>query len=175
MKKATLIKIIIIIVLVIGIVVYLNLMNKKASNNTIYLKEKNVKIKIDNSRSLNDELGREESDYKTFTIKADKINSNTANYEIYVKQINSTNSINERYVKLYLEDSNNKRPLLSKPLIFGNLKTADNDLEARQLYKGSIIKNQDIKLNIRMWLADTYTVNNTNKNFEVLVGVSIIK
>ena len=51
--------------MIMEISVWLNLMNKKASNNTIYLKEKNVKIKINNSRSLNDELGREESDYKT--------------------------------------------------------------------------------------------------------------
>ena len=174
MKKTIFIKIVIIVLLIVGIVVYLNLINKKINNNKIYIKEKNIKLKIDNSRSLSDELGMKQSNYKTFTIKTDKLNSNNVDYEIYVKQINSTNSINERYVKLYLEDSNNKIPLI-KPLTFGSLKTSDNDLEARQLYKGNIIKNQDIKLNIRMWLADTYTVNNTNKNFEVLVGVGIIK
>lgn len=175
MKKTIYIKIFIIVLLVIGIIVYLNLSNKKDNNNDIYLKEKNVKLKIDNFRSLSDELGIKESSNKTFTIKADRLNSNNVNYEIYIKQINSTNSINERYVKLYLEDFNTKRPLLSKPLTYSSLKTSENDMEARQLYKGSIMKNQDIKINIKMWLADTYTVNNTNKEFEILVGIGIIK
>ena len=92
----------------------------------------------------------------------------------YIKQINTVNSINEKYIKVYLTEKNTKKPLINRPISFAKLLSSSRDIDARQIYIGSIRSKDVINIKLNMWLADTYTINSENKSFEVMVGVNVL-
>ena len=137
-----------------------------------------VTLKIDNSSPISDELGIKkdgvDDGYQDFSIKSFDMNKKSSKYEIYVKQINSINSINGDYIKLYLSEKNTNRPL-TKVLVFGKLNLSTMDMDSRKLYVGTIKKGETINLNLKMWLSDNYTISNEKRNFEIILGVRIVE
>lgn len=141
-------------------------------------------IKINNSSPLTDSLGKkikESSDgkyYGEFSVSASDLPNGKVDYEIYIKNINSTNSISTNYVKILLTDSKNKNLLGYKNgrvLTFNDLKVSNNNLDSKQLYKATIKDGQVHTYKLRMWLSDTYNVTNENLEFKINLFVKIVK
>ena len=181
MKKLNYREIFIIVMLIIVLLVVLLLCftKKSTSNkNVLSLETKKSNLEIKNSLTMSYEMGKNKekgNGYSNFIIKADKLKDKEVKYEIYLKQINSVNSINPKYIKLYLTEKSTNRALLKKPVTFDSLKLAKTDIGAKQIYTGSIKKKELISLELKMWLADTYTINSEEKSFEIMVGVGIIE
>ena len=78
----------------------------------VILDKDNIILKIDNSSPLSDELGvnktKGDIGYVDFSIKALNMSRNSSKYEIYVKQINSSTSINGNYNKNCKDNIMNK-------------------------------------------------------------------
>lgn len=182
MKKLNYREIFIIVMTIIALLAisFLIINNKTVGSKKdfLYLETKKSNLKINNSQTVSDKIGIDKksgSGYANFIIKADKLKSDEIEYEIYVKQINSVNSINKKYVKLYLTEKSMNRGLIDKPKTFDSLKVAKTDMNARQIYSGKIKKKEKINLELKMWLADTYTITNEKKNFEIIYGINVIK
>ena len=168
----------VILVFVLGLVgfFFLNISHKPVKSK-IELVSKYKNLKIDNSLPISDEIAinktNDEDGYLDFSIKSLSMNGNGSKYEVYVKQINSVNSINGNYIKLYLSEKNTNRPL-TKYEVFNSLPLSSFDMESRKLYRGTIKKGETINLNLRMWLSDNYTISNEKRNFEIVLGVRTI-
>lgn len=181
MKKLNYREIFIIVMLIIVLLVVslLCFTKKNTSNkNVLSLETKESNLKIKNSLTVSDEIGKNNkkgSGYSNFIVKADKLKDKAVKYEIYLKQVNSVNAINPKYIKLYLTEKSTNRSLLEKPVTFDSLKLARTDIGAKQIYTGNIKKNESISFELKMWLADTYTINSEEKSFEIMVGVGIIE
>ena len=176
MKKRNILYFIIFILLVLACFCFIlknNNRNKIAK--VEILNNDNISLKIDNSTPISDDLGIKLKDGNLeFSIKSSDMNVNSTKYEIFIKQINSVNSINADYIKLYLNEKDSDRPFTKKPEIFTNLNISNSDVNSRNLYIGTIKKNEKIKFRLRMWLTDNYTANNEKKNFEIILGVKVI-
>ncbi|MBE6157723.1 MAG: hypothetical protein E7160_02900 [Firmicutes bacterium] len=160
----------VILIFIMGFVVFLFISNQSGDAVVNFVDKKDITIKIDNSSPISDEIAIEKNDGEKFSIKSFY---GSTKYEIYVKQINSLNSINADYIKLYLCEGSSNRPL-TDVLIFNDLKVSNSNMDSRSLYVGNIRKNEVIKLNLKMWLSDNYTISNEKRNFEVVVGVRAI-
>ena len=168
--------IIIMVVLMIGSIAFITLHKKSNKKDHLYLTG-TTKLKINNSTALTDNIGKKETskDYSiNFKVNGDKLKSKKVKYEIFIKQINTVNTINEKYIKVYLTEKNTKKPLINRPISFAKLLSSSRDIDARQIYIGSIRSKDVINIKLNMWLADTYTINNENKSFEVMVGVNVL-
>ena len=163
----------IILLLISGVYYFFN--NKHREGTVKFVDQNKVYLKIDNTMPLNDKSAIKKSAYVDFSIKSFDIVGNSIKYELYAKSINGVNSINSDYIKLNLFEQTTNRPLMKEPIVFSDLKILDDNVNSKQLYSGSIKKNETIKFRVRMWLADNYTVNNEKKNFEIALGVRAIK
>lgn len=164
-------------ILMIFSIVLLLVNNKKVNKKDYLYITGNTKLKISNSTPMSDNIGKKNKskDYSiNFKINGDKLISKKVKYEIFLKQINSVNYINDQYIKVYLTENNTNKPLINKPISFNKLLGSNKDIDAKQLYMGSIKKGEIISVNYKMWLADTYTINNEKKDFEVMLGVNIL-
>jgi len=160
----------VILIFIIGCFVFLSLSNQSSEAVVSFIDKKDIILKIDNSSPISDELAIEKNGGEKFSIKSFY---GSTKYEIYVKQINSLNSISADYIKLYLCEGSSNRPI-TDVLVFNDLKVSNSNMDSRRLYVGNIRKNEVIKFNLKMWLSDNYTISNEKRNFEVVVGVRAI-
>lgn len=151
--------------------------DKHEKSKVEFVGENDVVLKVDNALPLSDELGIKktsgDSGVVNFSLKSSHMNKKSSKYEIYVKQINSSNSINSNYIKLYLSEDRTNRPLTGS-LVYSDLKVSSADTKSRRLYVGTIKKNEIINFNLKMWLSDNYTVSNESRFFEIVLGVDVI-
>ena len=112
---------------------------------------------------------------KEFTYKNEY--STDINYQVYLKKnskCSGNNEIGNEFVNLYLTDSNdnalngftnNKLPTYS------SLSVIDDLPDSKLLYSGIIKSNSSMKLKLRAWVSDLYSLGNDNKciSFDIYV------
>ena len=112
---------------------------------------------------------------KEFTYKNEY--STDINYQVYLKKnskCSGKNEIGNEFVNLYLTDSNdnalngftnNKLPTYS------SLSVIDDLPDSKLLYSGIIKSNSSMKLKLRAWVSDLYSLGNDNKciSFDIYV------
>lgn len=138
-----------------------------------YLESDTNIIKINNALPISDEVGRKQSEYFDFTLKATIAGTTTINYDLYAKEIPVQNGLDYRDVKLYLEELNgNEYKSVLEPKTYSM-----NDEKGMLLYSSSFVNGENKKniiskkYRFRMWLADSYKYDDVSRSFKVKVNV----
>lgn len=187
-KKVIIVCVSLLIVIISALVfctsLFFNNDNKKAS--IVFSYNNNSELIISNTSPITDELGKnidfksneDKIVYSEFSISSDMVGYDKIDYEIYAKEINTSNAISSNYIKVYLTEANTDRALINanskRVKTFDELLNSSSDEDAKRLYKGTLEKGEVEDFKFRMWLADTYTVSNELKNFEINLYVKVI-
>lgn len=97
-------------------------------------------------------------------------------YEIFLTEINKTKSIDGSYIKLYLTDTKDvpfEKFSYEKVPTFNSLSNLDDLSSSKILYSGTIFKKNHQRFRLRMWLSDSYSLNQELNKFGVSVGVRL--
>ena len=97
-------------------------------------------------------------------------------YEIFLTKKNNTKNIDGNYIKLYLTDSNDvpfEKFSFDYVPTFYTLKEISGLKDTKLLYTGTIYKKNHQKFRLRMWLSDSYSLNQELEKFGVSVGVRL--
>ncbi len=124
-------------------------------------------ISIDNYR-------KDVTGYVEFEVKSnidDKVK-----YEIYLIKGKKDIEVPEKFVKVYLTDSEDN-PLKYfedvKVPTYYDLKLASNDASGKLIYSGSLKERASQKFKFRMWVADTYELTADELRFSAKLKVSV--
>lgn len=141
-----------------------------------------VLLKIQNKLPLSDSLGKsylgEESEekiqkYMKFTIE-NHTNLDKEFVLLLDKQTVSDPVIDEKYIKIYLTDEDDL-PLEGfegEPVpTFNTLYAYSKKPSSRVLYRGIISKNSSLTYQLRMWLADTYSLKSDKESFFIKMNI----
>lgn len=97
-------------------------------------------------------------------------------YEIFLTELNKKKSIDGSYIKLYLTDTKDVPfEKFSSDIIpnFHSLSNLDDLSSSKILYSGNIFKKNHQRFRLRMWLSDSYSLNQELNEFGVSVGVRL--
>lgn len=161
---------------------------KQGTNNNIInagavlfsFNEKSNVINMQNTYPMTDEIGKKlsgDGEYFEFTIST-KIESNEIKrltYEITLTPIETSNTLDEKYVRVYLEEdgkavSINKNEVNSfKSLPDSTLDLRKND--SKQLYKKTVSSGALHTYKFRMWVDEDYNVDNVSRVFKCYLYV----
>ena len=137
-------------------------------------------ISLKNALPMKDEVGKKlqkydnKSGYFDFTVSYDNTSSSArpVSYEIYITP-SENNTLDGKYVKIYLTDENDL------PLYDNGVKTFDQleeakttDDNSKQLYYNSFTKSGKKKFRLRIWLSENYPIDNESKSFKLKVNVN---
>jgi len=141
-------------------------------------------ITIENKLPISDEIGKhyegygmEENieGYSTFSI-TNPIDRKIT-YEIYLtKQDSNIKTIKSNYVKFYLTDENNnpyKGFDQNKMVNYHDLYILNDKPGSVLLYRSTLMGNKTAKFKLRMWLSDSYGINQEKENFSVDIDARI--
>ena len=135
---------------------------------------------MQNTYPMTDEIGKKlsgDGEYFEFTIST-KIESNkikSLTYEITLTSIITTNTLDEKYVRVYLEEdgkavSINKNEVNSfKSLPDSTLDLRKND--SKQLYKKTVSSGALHTYKFRMWVDEDYNIDNVSRVFKCYLYV----
>lgn len=130
-------------------------------------------INLSNFSPISDSLGKkisvDDNGFLSFSVFSSR-KTNTK-YEIYLKPVINSNTISLDYVKFYLTDGKTDNSLLNKVGVIGKLDNSSLNDNYKVLYTGVLRENEILSFNFRVWVADTYSVTNMDKNLEFVVGV----
>ena len=97
-------------------------------------------------------------------------------YEIVLKSDDSLSTINDRFVKIYVTDDNDKpiNDFYSGMVpTFYDLKVSETDPGAKVIYSG-VLKNKNVsKIRVRMWVADNHEISFNSLVFSTKLDVNI--
>ena len=161
---------------------------KQGTNNNIInagavlfsFNEKSNVINMQNTYPMTDEIGKKlsgDGEYFEFTIST-KIESNkikSLTYEITLTSIITANTLDEKYVRVYLEEdgkavSINKNEVNSfKSLPDSTLDLRKND--SKQLYKKTVSSGALHTYKFRMWGDEDYNIDNVSRVFKCYLYV----
>lgn len=187
-KKQVMLALIVIVFLFIFFMLlgYFYTSNRNNSKRAYVLEEHYVEtnnVYLNSSFPVSDALGKvykgdaddAKQVLKEFTYKNEY--STDINYQVYLKKnskCSGNNEIGNEFVNLYLTDSNdnalngftnNKLPTYS------SLSVIDDLPDSKLLYSGIIKSNSSMKLKLRAWVSDLYSLGNDNKciSFDIYV------
>lgn len=191
-KQATILFIVMILLLLVFLAgVYIlknNILNssqKEINNHDISLKfvEENA-ITIANMLPISDAVGKRIQSkgdkegvqgYFDFIVQSQV--SEKINYEIYLTRKSFDKEIEPNYVKLYLTDAVDDKPVAgydkNRVPTYSDLRVSTNNLNGRRLYFGSLSNKESKKFRLRMWLSDTYVLTAEEKKFAVKINVKV--
>ena len=161
---------------------------KQGSNNNIInagavafsYSERTNAISMINTYPMTDEVGKKLSgigEYFEFTIstriESTKISNIT--YEITLTPIENKNTLDEKYVRVYLEE-NGKAVLVNKNEVNSFNKLPNSNLTTRnksskQLYKKTVSGKTLSTYKFRMWVDEDYNVDNVSRTFKCYLYV----
>ena len=187
-KKQVMLALIVIVFLFVFFMMlgYFYTSNRNNSKRAYVLEEHYVEtnnVYLNSSFPVSDSLGKvykgdaddSKQVLKEFTYKNEY--STDINYQVYLKKnskCSGKNEIGNEFVNLYLTDSNdnalngftnNKLPTYS------SLSVIDDLPDSKLLYSGIIKSNSSMKLKLRAWVSDLYSLGNDNKciSFDIYV------
>lgn len=138
-------------------------------------------IAIDNSMPITDALGKEltyaadqtKYGYREFSLSSNLEGLDEVDYEIYVRKIGVPLELSDRYVKVYLTDEDNQA-VSEEVSTFDQLKVSESDPSGRQLYTGTLKKDEEQNFKLRVWLKDTYPIMVEVRSFAMKIYVKVI-
>ena len=115
--------------------------------------------------------------YTDFTIELSESSKEKVKYEIYLFDVTSSNVFKYNYVKLYLTDGNDmgiSKFTGNKSLSYSDLRVLLNQPEKRVLFSGVISPGEKQNFKLRMWLSDTYVIDDYERKFTGKLSVNVI-
>lgn len=115
--------------------------------------------------------------YSEFSVKLPEDVKTEVKYEIYLDDISETETFKYDYVKVYLTDSEGnpyKQYLGNKVPSYKDLRVSLNDPSKKILLSDTIKLGEEKKFKLRIWLSDTYVLNNIEKEFKGKISVKTI-
>lgn len=156
----------------------------KSGSISLNYTEDNNSISIQNSLPISDSVGkglqRDESDgsikgHFDFNVSCEMVGKTTINYEVYALKQTIVEELSEDYVKIYLTDGEKEEAYPNfdgrKVPVYSDLKVASSEPAGKRLYFGEFTSSGVQNFRLRMWLADTYTVNAAIKTFTIKINV----
>ena len=140
-------------------------------------------ITINNTLPMTDEVGKkivEDEEkigivgYLDFEVKS--IVDKNVKYEVYLTKNGEYETIQDKFVKVYLTDQDENELLNFKEArvpTYYDLKLSDTDLSGKTIYYGILNGSETQKFRLRMWVADTYALNSNLKRNSVKVNVRV--
>lgn len=157
-----------------------NILYKVNSNNVSFIGDRNT-VTIENKLPLTDISGKS-LDAKTgiidevsFSVKGVGKKNTEVNYEIYLINTNTDMQINPGFIKIYLTDGNNNPfEYYSKNSVpaYKSLNVSNSQANGKIIYSGSIKGEEIQKFKLRVWLADNYVLNDSDRSFS---GTILVK
>ena len=157
---------------------------KKESPKVLFSGQEEVKIlsklpitdasakELDISNIQSDIIG-----YSEFSLELKTGASDEAQYEIYLTDVTGGDVFKYDYVKVYLTDENDnpyKQFGGNKVPSYTDMRISLNDPEKRILLAGTIRPSEVKKFKLRIWVADTYVLDNNEKEFKGRISVKTI-
>ncbi len=117
--------------------------------------------------------------YAEFLVELEKQKNITdeVKYEIYLTDITDTSVFKYDYVKVYLTDENGvlyKQFAGNSSPSYSDLRVSLNEPSKRILLTGKISPGETKKFKLRIWVADTYILNNEQREFKGKISVKAI-
>lgn len=114
--------------------------------------------------------------YLDFSVK--NISSSKQNYQVFLtKQSIIGEGISDGYVKVYLTDDDDRPcPLFAKNAIpsYADLDYIIDKADSKNIFKGTLLSNEEKKFRLRVWIADNYVVNSKDESFSFEIGTRAI-
>lgn len=187
-RKASITITIMVIILIITIILtgystykYIDISNNLKNNvlkvnkaNSLIINYKN--LDSFNAFTLTDEDNIQELTPLTLNILNRSLNNKDIHYDIYILEENNNldySDIIPRESFLYIVDANNRNSESSKIKRLSDASKKDNKIK---LFSGTISNNEEITVNIRMWLDENSNTDYTNKiyRFKIFVDGYVI-
>lgn len=115
--------------------------------------------------------------YSEFSLELETEASEEAQYEIYLTDVTDGDVFKYDYVKVYLTDEDDnpyKQFDGNKVPSYTDMRISLNDPEKRILLAGTIKPSEVKKFKLRIWVADTYVLDNNEKEFKGRISVKTI-
>lgn len=152
------------------------------SDNVEFVGDKNT-VTIGNTLPLTDVSGKSLDpkekiiDEVSFSVKGVGDKKRVVNYEIYLinTKTDTDSQINPGFIKVYLTDGDNKPfEYYSKNSVpaYKSLRVSNSQANGKIIYSGSINGEEIQKFKLRVWLADNYVLNDTDRSFS---GTIVVK
>jgi len=148
----------------------------------VYVNSSDYTIKIEDKLSVSDDFGKNISDDNNHSfgyIEFEVLNNveYVRNFEIYITENENDNEINPSYIKFYLTDidgnpctnyDQNKIPS------YVDLNYLNNKPSSKLLLSDSLGKLESKKYILRVWITDSYIIENSDKTFTFDIGVRAV-
>lgn len=115
--------------------------------------------------------------YSEFSLKLDKEVKDTVKYEIYLEDVTEKDVFKYNYIKVYLTDENGT----PYKQFGGNVAPSYSDMKSslkypsKRILLSDTISGDEIKsYKLRIWVADTYVLDNNLKEFKGKISVETI-
>lgn len=115
--------------------------------------------------------------YAEFSLELEAGASEETQYEIYLTDITDSDVFKYDYVKVYLTDENDnpyKQFEVNKVPSYTDMRISLSAPEKRILLAGTIKPSEVKKFKLRIWVADTYVLDNNEKEFKGRISVKTI-
>ena len=154
----------------------------KVNENDVFISSNIYEVTIEDKLSVSDEFGKnikEDNNHAFGYFEFDVFNNidSNRNYEIYITEKDNESEINPSYVKFYLtDDHDNFLNILNstKIPVYSDLKYLEDKPSSKLLYSGSLKANETKKYKLRVWLSDSYVIENSNRSFIFEIGVRAV-
>lgn len=115
--------------------------------------------------------------YSEFSIKLPDEFKGKVKYEIYLDDITEKETFKYDYIKVYLtnfDDNPYKQYIGNSVPSYKDLRVSLNDSSKKLLLSDEIKVGEEKKYKLRIWLSDTYVLNNVDKEFKGKISVRAI-
>ena len=140
-------------------------------------------VTIENTLPLTDVSGKSLDskekiiDEVSFSVKGVGNKKRNVNYEIYLinTNVDMDRQINSGFIKVYLTDGDNKPfEFYSKNSVpaYKSLRVSNSQANGKIIYSGSVKGEEIQKFKLRVWLADNYVLNDSDRSFS---GTILVK
>ena len=152
------------------------------SDNVEFVGDRNT-VTIENTLPLTDVSGKSLDskekiiDEVSFSVKGVGNKKRNVNYEIYLinTNVDVDRQINSGFIKVYLTNGDNKPfEFYSKNSVpaYKSLRVSNSQANVKIIYSGSVKGEEIQKFKLRVWLADNYVLNDSDRSFS---GTILVK
>lgn len=168
------------IILSLGLICLIpSILEKMNSNDVEFVGDKNT-VTIGNTLPLTDISGKSLTakegiiDEVSFSVKGVGDKKKSIYYEMYLINNSTGEEINPGFVKVYLTDGYNKPfEYYAKNSVpaYKSLKVSTKQANGKIIYTGNIKGGETQNFKLRVWLADNYVLNDSDRSFSGTIMV----
>ena len=148
--------------------------------------KQSASLMVDSSMPVTDAVGRKldfnsnqtKYGYSEFSLSANMEGIDSVKYEIYAIPIGVAAELPSNYIKVYLTNLDNDKPLEGydgkRVPAYQDLRVSTSNPAGKKVYSGILAKDEVKKFRLRMWLTDTYPITTEVRSFGVSLYVKVI-